>query len=69
MNTEGEGRIDAVRARAPRCPNCNYLLLMLQSDRCPECGAAVARPEVPATAGAAPNLGTSTEEPSPQPSP
>jgi hypothetical protein len=32
-----------IRARfeEPRCPNCNYVLLMLESDRCPECGTPV----------------------------
>jgi hypothetical protein len=28
----------SVRVQEPRCPNCDYLLYMLQSDRCPECG-------------------------------
>jgi hypothetical protein len=25
----------------PRCPNCDYLLYMLRSDRCPECGTSI----------------------------
>jgi MFS family permease len=66
----GCGMIFSIRARAPRCPSCNYLLLMLQSDRCPECGAAVTPPAIgAATVGVAPNIGTTTEEPSPLPSP
>jgi hypothetical protein len=28
----------------PHCPKCNYLLYMLQSDRCPECGTLVCGP-------------------------
>jgi hypothetical protein len=28
----------------PRCPKCDYLLFMLQSDRCPECGTVVRGP-------------------------
>ncbi len=31
-----------IRVEEPRCPNCNYLLVMLRSDRCPECGTALA---------------------------
>ena len=30
-----------IRVEEPRCPNCDYVLFMLQSDRCPECGTAV----------------------------
>lgn len=30
-----------IRLEEPRCPNCNYLLYMLASDRCPECGTVV----------------------------
>ena len=30
-----------IRVEEPRCPNCDYLLFMLQSDRCPECGMVV----------------------------
>jgi len=30
-----------IKVKEPRCPQCNYLLFMLQSDRCPECGATV----------------------------
>jgi len=63
----GCGMIFSIRARPPRCPSCNYLLLMLRSDRCPECGAAVARPA--ATVGVASKSGASAEEPSPQPAP
>lgn len=31
-----------IRICEPRCPVCNYLTYMLQSDRCPECGTALA---------------------------
>jgi uncharacterized membrane protein len=27
-----------LRLEEPRCPNCDYLLYMIKSDRCPECG-------------------------------
>jgi hypothetical protein len=27
-----------IRVEEPRCPGCGYLLYMLKSDRCPECG-------------------------------
>jgi DNA-directed RNA polymerase subunit RPC12/RpoP len=37
------GLIFSVQARLPRCPECNYLLFMLQSDRCPECGHVITR--------------------------
>ena len=37
------GMIFLVQARLPRCPDCNYLLFMLQSDRCPKCGRAIER--------------------------
>ena len=30
-----------IRVEEPRCPNCDYVLFMLQSDRCPECGTPV----------------------------
>lgn len=30
-----------INIEEPRCPNCDYLLYMLQSDRCPECGTPV----------------------------
>ena len=30
-----------IRLEEPRCPKCDYLLFMLQSDRCPECGTPV----------------------------
>jgi hypothetical protein len=33
----------SIRTTAPRCANCNYLLLMFRGDRCPECGDAIAR--------------------------
>lgn len=33
-----------IRVEEPRCPNCNYLLVMLHSDRCPECGTPLATP-------------------------
>jgi len=32
----------SIRTTAPRCANCNYLLLMFRGDRCPECGSTVA---------------------------
>ena len=38
-----------IEIKEPRCTACNYLLLMLHSDRCPECGA-----PVPATVGGTP---------------
>jgi hypothetical protein len=34
----GCGVIVSIRVRAPRCPSCDYTLLMLHADRCPECG-------------------------------
>jgi hypothetical protein len=37
----GCGLILELRISEPRCPACNYSLLMLTSDRCPECGATV----------------------------
>ena len=30
-----------IKLKEPRCPQCNYLLLMLHSERCPECGTPV----------------------------
>jgi rubrerythrin len=33
-----------LRIEEPHCAVCNYSLLMLKSDRCPECGAAVKAP-------------------------
>jgi len=45
----GCGMIISVRLRPPRCPACDYNLLMLKSDRCPECGAAIAGPLTTAT--------------------
>jgi hypothetical protein len=42
------GLIISIRARAPRCPSCDYMLLMLKTDRCPECGAHVAGSPAPA---------------------
>lgn len=38
-----------VRVEEPRCPKCDYVLLMLRSDRCPECGTLIGA--VPANAG------------------
>lgn len=35
------GLIAHVKFEEPRCPNCDYLLFMLQSERCPECGTPV----------------------------
>jgi hypothetical protein len=31
-----------IQLRLPRCPKCDYSLLMLKSDRCPECGTPIA---------------------------
>ena len=33
-----------IQLREPRCPKCDYLLFMLTSDTCPECGCALATP-------------------------
>lgn len=33
-----------IRVEEPRCPKCDYVLLMLRSDRCPECGTLVSAP-------------------------
>jgi hypothetical protein len=30
-----------IAVEEPRCPNCDYLLYMLSSDRCPECGTSI----------------------------
>ena len=38
----------------PRCPKCDYLLYMLQSDRCPECGIIVRGPGQPGDVEPAP---------------
>lgn len=35
------GLLFDIRLEEPRCPSCDYLLFMLQSDRCPECGTLV----------------------------
>ena len=32
-----------IRIEEPRCVNCGYLLFMLQSERCPECGTVVGK--------------------------
>jgi hypothetical protein len=37
-----------VTVEEPRCPACGYSLLMLKSNRCPECGAPAAAPTPPA---------------------
>jgi ssDNA-binding Zn-finger/Zn-ribbon topoisomerase 1 len=42
------GIILSIRLRAPRCPSCDYSLLMLKSDRCPECGTHLSTPTTPA---------------------
>jgi hypothetical protein len=42
-----------IRVEEPRCPTCDYLLFMLQSDRCPECGTVV---RGAAPVGASPSL-------------
>ncbi|MGD0542282.1 MAG: hypothetical protein ABSB33_12270 [Tepidisphaeraceae bacterium] len=44
LSCPGCGLIVSVRLRAPRCPSCDYMLLMLHSDRCPECGAPISAP-------------------------
>ena len=37
-----------IRLEEPRCQKCDYLLFMLQSDRCPECGTIIeSRPNSP----------------------
>ena len=41
----------SIRVEEPRCPNCDYLLFRLTSDRCPECGMAIGET---AALGAAP---------------
>ena len=33
----------SIRIEEPRCPECDYLLFGLTSDRCPECGATIGR--------------------------
>jgi len=33
-----------IEVHEPRCPNCSYLLLMIRSDRCPECGTPIQTP-------------------------
>jgi hypothetical protein len=33
-----------IRVVEPRCPKCDYLLFMLKSDRCPECGQPLSPP-------------------------
>lgn len=38
----------STRVEEPRCPSCDYLLIGLTSDRCPECGSAVAGSVAPA---------------------
>ncbi len=43
-----------VRIDEPRCPQCDYLLFMLASDRCPECGAIVGEEHGAAAAGTRP---------------
>ena len=43
-----------IRVEEPRCPTCGYLLYMLQSDRCPECGTPVRGAAPPAPPGPAP---------------
>jgi hypothetical protein len=37
-----------IAVEEPRCPNCDYLLYMLQSDRCPECGTPIVVQAAPA---------------------
>lgn len=43
-----------IKIEEPHCPRCDYLLYMLQSDRCPECGHPVADPAASAGPAAAP---------------
>jgi ribosomal protein L37E len=48
-----------IRVTEPRCPKCDYLLFMLKSDRCPECGHDLTLPaDAPGTAS--PGLDTLT---------
>lgn len=35
----------AIELTTPRCPKCDYSLLMLKSDRCPECGESLGKRE------------------------
>lgn len=35
-----------IEIEAPTCPGCGYLCFQLTSDRCPECGASIAAPEL-----------------------
>lgn len=49
-NCGGCGLKFKLAVEEPRCPKCDYLLYMLKSDRCPECGTPVAG----ATGGSAP---------------
>ncbi|HEX2971262.1 MAG TPA: hypothetical protein VHP11_02945 [Tepidisphaeraceae bacterium] len=37
----------SIKIAEPRCPNCDYLLYMLKSDRCPECGTPLPTPALP----------------------
>jgi ssDNA-binding Zn-finger/Zn-ribbon topoisomerase 1 len=41
-NCNNCGLILSIRLRAPRCPSCDYTLLMLKTNRCPECGTPIA---------------------------
>ncbi len=43
-----------IQLNVPHCPNCNYSLLMLKSDRCPECGELVGTPSLPSLSDAGP---------------
>jgi hypothetical protein len=38
------GLLISIRIAEPRCNQCGYLLYMIKSPRCPECGAPVSRP-------------------------
>jgi hypothetical protein len=44
------GLVIHTRIEEPRCAQCDYLLYMLKSDNCPECGTPVRRRSLPAAA-------------------